>query len=236
MDSRAPIDDRVSTVYRTDHRDAERTWNALWSSIERPAVDVRSAALEEAKVALLAPHLGPVRTVIDCGCGGGDFLDLVAKRGRFTEVVGVDVADNALARAERTGRYATLVRARLDELPEQMHDRFELVLFGEILPYLGDPLGDFTRAVDALTAPRGVVFLATATGHKRMTEPELAEARGLMKDRGFQSLEDRRLDHYTLGALPRRRLGPLSRLWAETHTTVLVWRAPRAWVGGPRAA
>ena len=229
------MDDRVS-VYRTDKRDAERTFNALWSSAEQPPWEVRSVTIEHDKVALLAPYLEGVRTVCDCACGGGDFLDLVAERARFTSVVGVDIADNALERAEKTGRYARLVRARLDEAPEKLHERFDLVMIGEVLPYLEDPLGDFARVVDGLTAPRGLVFLAVAMGRKGLTEREVDGARALMNERGFTSLEDRRLEYHALGIVPRRRLGPLSSLWVQTHKTVLVWRAPSAWVGGPRAA
>lgn len=223
-------------MYRTDKRDAERTFNALWSSVERPPWEVRSVTIEHDKVAILAPHLEGVRTVCDCACGGGDFLDLVAARGRFSEVVGVDIADNALARAEKTGRYASLVRARLDEAPDKLHRRFDLVMVGEVLPYLDDPLGDFLRVVDGLTAPRGLVFLAVAMGRKGLTEPEVDEARARLRDRGFTAVEDRRLEYRALGVVPRRRLGFLSKLWVQTHKTVLVWRAPRAWVGGPRAA
>ncbi len=229
------MDDRVG-VYRTDRKDAERTFNALWSSVERPPWEVRQVSIEHDKVAILAPYLASVRTACDCACGGGDFLDLVAERARFTEVVGVDIADNALARAEKTGRYARLVRARLDEAADKVAQRFDLVMVGEVLPYLEDPLGDFASVVDGLTAPRGIVFLAVAMGRKGLTEREVEGARALMRDRGFASLEDRRLEYYALGVVPRRRLGPLSSLWVQTHKTVLVWRAPSAWVGGPRAA
>jgi SAM-dependent methyltransferase len=222
-------------VYRTGKHDADRTFNALWSSAERPPWQVRSVAIEHEKVALLAPYLGSVRSVCDCACGGGDFLDLVAARGRFDAVVGVDIADNALERARRTGRYTKLVRARLDEAADQVGERFDLVMIGEVLPYLEDPLGDLARVVDGLTAPRGIVFLAVAMGRKGLSEREVGEARALFARRGFTLLEDRRLEYRFLG-VPRRRLGPLSAAWVQTHKTVLIWRAPSAWVGGPRSA
>lgn len=226
----------VRGVYRTERKDAERTFNAVWSSAERPPWEVRSVSIEHDKVAILAPHLGSVRTVCDCACGGGDFLDLLAAHARFTDVVGVDIADNALARAERTGRYQELVRARLDEATDRVGRRFDLVMVGEVLPYLEAPLGDFVCVVDGLTAPHGIVFLSVAMGRRGLTEREVDDARALLEQRGFQRLEDRRLDYRMLGVVPRRRLGLLSAAWGQTHKTVLVWRAPSAWVGGPRSA
>ncbi|HEX2017405.1 MAG TPA: methyltransferase [Aurantimonas sp.] len=105
------------------------------------------------------------RSVLDLGCGHGDFLTVLASDPRIERVVGVDLSHEALAR----------LRARLGDLPEGERARVELVQGSliEVGPrYTGfdcavlvetiehvDParLGALERAVLAIMQPKTVV-------------------------------------------------------------------------------
>ena len=57
--------------------------------------------------------------VLDLGCGEGRLLEALMDVPQFTEIVGIDVAVGALARAER--------RLRLDRLPDRQRNRVKLM-------------------------------------------------------------------------------------------------------------
>ncbi len=179
-----------------------------WRSADAPPWGDESALaadpVERAKAALLAPHLAGVRSVLDCGCGGGDFLALVDPERRLGPVVGVDVAEQAIVRARRTGRYAELVCADIADAPERVAGRFDLLLLGEVLYYLRDYRGALDRLLE-LVAPGGVAFLALAVGRDYFGPDDLAAVRAIVAARGLRTEVDRRVDYRWFG-LPRRWL------------------------------
>ncbi|MEU1752271.1 3' terminal RNA ribose 2'-O-methyltransferase Hen1 [Micromonospora matsumotoense] len=105
-----------------------------------PAVaDPRRASLavrrREAVLAALATS-GASR-VLDLGCGGGALLTALLADRRYIEVVGVDVATQALTMAAR--------RLRLDRLPQRQQDRVRL--WQSALTYRDDRLRGYDAAV-----------------------------------------------------------------------------------------
>jgi 3' terminal RNA ribose 2'-O-methyltransferase Hen1 len=78
-----------------------------------------------------------VTSVIDLGCGQGQFLRLLLDEPGFARVGGTDVSTDALARAER--------RLRLDRMGDRQRDR--LTLFQGSLTYEDDRLGGYDAAV-----------------------------------------------------------------------------------------
>jgi ubiquinone/menaquinone biosynthesis C-methylase UbiE len=104
----------------------------------------------ERLVELAAPAAG--EACLDVGCGTGLVTNLVAQRVGLTgSVIGVDVSARMLALAEQRARSARLPsvqfrRANADE-PLPFGDRsFDLVTFGDSLPYLRDPQRALERA------------------------------------------------------------------------------------------
>ncbi|MFI2708808.1 3' terminal RNA ribose 2'-O-methyltransferase Hen1 [Micromonospora sp. NPDC018662] len=100
--------------------------------------------------------------VLDLGCGGGALLTALAADRRFTEVVGVDVADRSLAMAAR--------RLRLDRLPERQRDRIRL--WQSALTYRDDRLRGYDAAVlmevvEHLDPPRLPALEDAVFGHAR---------------------------------------------------------------------
>jgi SAM-dependent methyltransferase len=208
-------------LIRTETSRAERTFNDLWRSADAPPWDVRSTPIEIDKIELLLPHLHGTRSTLDLACGGGDFLDLLAARADLGRVVGVDIADNALRRAERTGRYAELVRASLQDTPAKVTGEFDLVLLGEVLYYLRDHV--FALAgVTHYVAPGGLLFIALAMGPKMFGDADVEPMLALLARRGLDLVEDAILDYRLLG-IPRRKW-PFSFAYHQTHKRVLLLR------------
>src|SRR5689334_5484000 len=121
---------------RLDRAALVRVMRQRWADAGRPPWGTLAGdPVEDAKARLLAPHLRGVRSVLDCGCGGGDFLALVDPARELQHVIGVDVAEEAIARARLTRRYSGLICAHVDDVADMTRGRFDAVMFGEMLYY-----------------------------------------------------------------------------------------------------
>ncbi|MGC4886103.1 3' terminal RNA ribose 2'-O-methyltransferase Hen1 [Micromonospora sp. DT227] len=121
-----------------------------------------SLAVRRREAVLAALRDSGASRVLDLGCGGGALLTTLAADRRFTEVVGVDVADRSLAMAAR--------RLRLDRLPERQRDRIHLRQ--SALTYRDDRLRGYDAAVlmevvEHLDPPRLPALEDAVFGHAR---------------------------------------------------------------------
>ncbi|GHJ12115.1 3' terminal RNA ribose 2'-O-methyltransferase Hen1 [Micromonospora sp. AKA38] len=121
-----------------------------------------SLAVRRREAVLAALRDSGASRVLDLGCGGGALLTALAADRRFTEVVGVDVADRSLAMAAR--------RLRLDRLPERQRDRIHLRQ--SALTYRDDRLRGYDAAVlmevvEHLDPPRLPALEDAVFGHAR---------------------------------------------------------------------
>lgn len=112
-----------------------------------------------------------VRSVIDLGCGSGQFLDRLLKSGAFTRIAGSDVSTRSLQYAAE--------RLRLEQMSERQAERIEL--FHSALTYEDDRFAGFDAAVlmevvehvdpARLEALEGVVWGAARPGLVVVTTP-----------------------------------------------------------------
>ncbi|MCW3844753.1 3' terminal RNA ribose 2'-O-methyltransferase Hen1, partial [Micromonospora yasonensis] len=116
-----PADDSVEPAGPTEEKDEKRA----------------SLAVRRREAVLAALRDSGASRVLDLGCGGGALLTALAADRRFTEVVGTDVASQALTLAAR--------RLRLDRLPERQRDRIKL--WQSALTYRDDRLRGYDAAV-----------------------------------------------------------------------------------------
>jgi trans-aconitate methyltransferase len=204
---------------KRSRRAADRYFNDRWASADAPPWgDLKDDLVEHEKANLLVPHLDGIRSVFDGGCGGGDFLSLIAPRARFERVVGVDLAENAIERARRTGLYAQLLRAQLGEAPRHLHERFDLLMFGEVLYYMSDYREVLAELVDELLTPGGKVFIAVAMGRNYFGERDVRAMRHALTARGLARIEDTSIDDTYYG-IPKRRL----LVFPQSHKAVLIY-------------
>jgi 2-polyprenyl-3-methyl-5-hydroxy-6-metoxy-1,4-benzoquinol methylase len=190
---------------RMDPQRLARAMRRRWANADDPPWGTLDGdPIEEAKARLLAPHLPGVRSVLDCGCGGGDFLALIDPARRFERVVGIDVAEQAIARARRTGRYADLICGHVEDAQIGSWPLFDLVLFGEMLYYIRDYRIALSRTVDRFLAHHGTAFISVAMGRSYFHRRDLDAIRRLFANRGFTASCDERIDYRTWLELPRR--------------------------------
>ena len=202
----------------------DRTLNDAWKDPDRPPWDVENTPIEHEKLDLLAPHLTGVTSVLDCGCGGGDFFRMVVRRAgqRFPRAVGLDVAAGALARAGRTGNYDQLVKGLLSDASKLVEGTFDLVLLSDVLSHVRDPIL-VPLEVAKMVGPGGTMFVSVGMGRRYFDDVEADRIERALRDSGLTPVVDRELDYRALGR--RRRSWPLhDLLWAQTHKRVFISR------------
>jgi SAM-dependent methyltransferase len=185
-----------------------------------PWGDTRACPIERAKAELLAPHLAGVRTVLDLGCGGGDFLSMIAPLEGFDRAVGIDCAPGAIDRARASGLYHELHVAFVEEAAELVTGRFDLVLLSEVLYYVPDPLAVVAMAADRFVADGGMLGLALAVGRDYFGQGEVERTRALLGKKLLLPLVDDEV-HYRAFGLRKRAFGPV---FPQTHKVVWLWR------------
>lgn len=126
----------------------------------------------EHAVAFLRGHAGPESSLIDLGCGVGNTLDHIVNVTGVTDVAGLDVSAQCLARTrERIPNCETFEASIFDEaLPAIVSRRFDVAVVAAVLHHL---IGR-TRAESrqyAMTALRNARQILRPGGHLILIEP-----------------------------------------------------------------
>ena len=113
--------------------------------------------------------------VLDCGCGDGSLLSVIARRIPCGRLHGIDIAENVPLH-----RSGLPIQFRAGDLgrpvPEEMHGAYDLVLCSEVIEHVEND-GMVLRNLADLTASGGVVVLTTQTGKIYRTEEFLGHIR-----------------------------------------------------------
>ena len=153
-----------------------RDYNDYWSSLEashnnHPGNRFRySLIVEELAAAGVRPH-----KVLDCGCGDGSLLSVVAARIPCGELHGTDIADNVPIQ-----HAAVPIRFQCQDLgqpvPETMHDLYDLVLCSEVIEHVPNDEA-VLRNLHDVAAPGAIIVLTTQSGNIYKTEQFLGHVR-----------------------------------------------------------
>jgi SAM-dependent methyltransferase len=153
-----------------------RNYNDYWSSLTVSHGDHPGNRFRYNLVAdeLSAMGLRP-GAVLDCGCGDGSLLSVIARRlpcGRFH---GMDIAENVPLHCS-----GLPIQFRQQDLgrpvPKDMHGAYDLVLCSEVIEHVENDQNVLRNLAD-LTAPGGNVVLTTQTGKIYKTEEFLGHIR-----------------------------------------------------------
>jgi SAM-dependent methyltransferase len=129
-------------------------------------------------VAAYVHHHLPQASILDVGCGEAILLRHLDPA-RITRYVGVDVAATALERAVRIAAPTSLVCSSLEAFTPAPDDRFDAIVFNEVLFFTEDPMAELVRYRRSL-APGGVIIVSLyqtpreTSGARRLSETVMA--------------------------------------------------------------
>ena len=137
-----------------------QTWEAQYAAGKW---DFLAELSELSRFSILAGyilHLKPGAAVLDTGCGQGALLRRLPADS-YSRYVGIDLSASAIAvaRKQQGGRSTFLAAECEDYFPEE---RFDVIVFNEVLCCLRDPVGTVERYARSLNAD-GLVLVSMCT-------------------------------------------------------------------------
>jgi ubiquinone/menaquinone biosynthesis C-methylase UbiE len=122
----------------------------------------------------MLPFLQPGMRLLDCGCGPGAMTIEIAEHIAPGEVVGIDIADEQIARArqlaaERSASNIRFERANVYQLPFSNHT-FDAVFSHALLEHVQDPLAAL-REMRRVLKPGGMVMVRIPDWDGNLTWP-----------------------------------------------------------------
>lgn len=143
--------------------------------------------------ALIAAAVGHDKRVLDVGCAAGDFAEVLAGRG--CRVTGIELDPDAALRAESyCERVIVGDVERLDVKSELAEETFDVVVFGDVLEHLKEPLAALKRLKPCLRPEGYAVASIPNVAHGSV---RLALLRGMFRYRSLGLLDDTHLRFFT---------------------------------------
>jgi methionine biosynthesis protein MetW len=133
----------------------EQLYNTIWQ--QKVAREADLALDGSLRTGSALRFIGNGKKFLDIGCGEGTLCNAV--RDRFAETHGIDIAEDAVARARTKGVIA--VRANLNSDPIPYPDgTFDTVATLDVIEHVFDPVR-FVHEVRRVLRPGGVLVLST---------------------------------------------------------------------------
>jgi 2-polyprenyl-6-hydroxyphenyl methylase/3-demethylubiquinone-9 3-methyltransferase len=133
-------------------------WDRMFSEGEWDYLDSSGEAARYALIAGYIHRLSDQIHVLDVGCGAGVLMRyLDQSRVRYR---GIDLSPSAVAQARERFPQADLKVADIGDYEPTTRERFDALVFNEVLPHVDDPLGSLTRYLEFLR-PDGIAVIST---------------------------------------------------------------------------
>ena len=97
-----------------------------------------------------------IQSMLDLGCGTG--LCGVTLRGRCSELIGVDLSEQMLGKAKKKGVYTQLEKIELTKYLKNSKLKFDLIIAGDVLIYVGKLDKLFHYCNQAIKANASFIF------------------------------------------------------------------------------
>jgi 2-polyprenyl-3-methyl-5-hydroxy-6-metoxy-1,4-benzoquinol methylase len=151
----------VSSVFPyRQSRIADQRWEREYTTGHWDYLRTLEQAARYQVIAGYVQHFAPGGSVLDVGCGDGHLQEILARAG-YERYLGLDLSSEAIRRAASRGDERTDFRqVEVDEL--ETDERFDVVVFNEVLYYLAAPMEVLDRYERFLT-PEGI-FVASIHG------------------------------------------------------------------------
>lgn len=142
---------------------------------------------------LITEFVGPDKRVLDVGCAAGDLAGVLGERG--CSVTGIEIDPEAGRQAEESCEKVIVGDVENPDAIEQLDDEsFDVIVFGDVLEHLKDPLQTLRR-LKPLLSPEGYVVASIPNiSHGSV---RLALMQGNFQYRQLGLLDDSHLRFYT---------------------------------------
>jgi len=165
--------------------------------------------------------------ILDLGCAEGNFLVSIIESNDNKVIVGVDIAENAIALAKNQGLYNELYVSFIDDIHiyTQHIQEYDLILLNEVLYYVDN----YIQTLDTiLKLSSKYIFISLAMGPQFFTKSDLIKIKKSFKTNGYKLIKQNLYDmDYKLG-IPIRFLEKFYRIvrgieLKQTHKYILIY-------------
>lgn len=156
--------------------DYEALWGESWGGMQ----DIGPVHRHNRQIIVdLIRPLG-VRSILDAGCGNGANLEAIQSQLGITDIMGIDLSENALNMARRRVR-GQFTSVDLEE--DKINRSFDLVLTSQVIEHVVDDDG-FLDKLRAMSSR--YVIVATMQGRMRKSEAHIGHVRNYTRS-GLES-------------------------------------------------
>ncbi|MBU6390102.1 class I SAM-dependent methyltransferase [Patescibacteria group bacterium] len=196
-------------------------FDEVWKQCDNPWNFKAGNIIVKKKIEIIEPYAVSASSIIDLGCGGGEFMAALIGNRKPEIVFGVDISPKAVAKAETAGVFNRLIAADINDALESINRTFDLVLLNEVLYYQKDYRALVQNVAARLAAPNSVIFIALAIGPKFLSERDGKSVMSLFPASKWR-LEKKARVGYTFKKIPLRFV--FWKKFSQTHKLILIYR------------
>ena len=180
-------------------RSLEEHYNIVWSSGVSPWKFTRDSIVSTKK-SILLPIFDNIDSVLDLGCGGGEFLSFVLEgsdvRGGIYKV-GVDIAELAVINARNLKLYDELFTEDIQKFLIGCDRAFDLIMLNEVLYYQKD----YIKILSMMNIKiGGYLFLSVAMGDDFFNNKDLLKIKKKLSE-NYNLVAEKKIN-YTIYKIP----------------------------------
>jgi len=201
----------------------EEHFNSVWSSEISPWLfSGKNDSVVLRKKELLTPIISEIDSILDIGCGGGEFLNFIYDgQSKKSYKVGVDIAVNAIRKADKLGIYDELHISNIDDLEYFNNGRetLDIVLLNEVLYYQVDYIKTL-KIIDPMVSK--YLFISLAMGDDFFNNNDLLDIKTFFES-DYLLLSETKID-YTRFKIPLRLSKYIMKKVSQTHKNILIFK------------
>ena len=203
-----------------ENRSLKDHFNDVWASGKSPWKFSHDLIVSRKKT-LLLPIIKNSDSILDLGCGGGEFLNFVLdKIEKKPYIIGVDIAEQAIKNAKLLEIYEELYISNIDNIQNDITSKIDLILLNEVLYYQKDYLEILNKL---MTLSNKYIFISLAMGDDFFNKDDIYNIKDYYNINEFK-LRDESIIDYTRFRIPWRYLKYFtSKQVSQTHKHILIF-------------